>query len=177
MEEIFKPINGYDEQYLVSNYGNIKSNKTKKLLKIQKYSGYSTISFNPLTEILNVSGLAITNSTASTNSTSGALIVTGGVGIGGSLYVAGDLTINGTTTTINSVTLTVDDKNIELGSVVTPSDVTAEGGGITLRGAADKSINWYTGTGWSSSESWNLASGNTYKINNTAVISNSSLGT
>jgi hypothetical protein len=46
MEEIFKPINGYDEQYLVSNYGNIKSNKTKKLLKIQKYSGYSTISFN-----------------------------------------------------------------------------------------------------------------------------------
>jgi hypothetical protein len=73
--------------------------------------------------------------------------------------------------------LTVDDKNIELGSVATPSDVTAEGGGITLRGATDKSINWYTGTGWSSSESWNLASGNTYNINNTAVISNSSLGT
>jgi hypothetical protein len=140
-------------------------------------SSDGTISFNPSTEILNVSGLAITNSTASTNSTSGALIVTGGVGIGGSLYVAGDLTINGTTTTINTVTLTVDDKNIELGSVATPSDVTAEGGGITLRGATDKSINWYTGTGWSSSESWNLASGNTYNINNTAVISNSSLGT
>jgi hypothetical protein len=140
-------------------------------------SSDGTISFNPSTEILNVSGLAITNSTASTNSTSGALIVTGGVGIGGSLYVAGDLTINGTTTTINTVTLTVDDKNIELGSVATPSDVTAEGGGITLRGATDKSINWYTGIGWSSSESWNLASGNTYKINNTAVLSNSSLGT
>jgi len=140
-------------------------------------SSDGTISFNPSTEILNVSGLAITSTTASTNSTSGALIVTGGVGIGGSLYVAGDLTINGTTTTINTVTLTVDDKNIELGSVATPSDVTAEGGGITLRGATDKSINWYTGTGWSSSESWNLASGNTYKINNTAVISNSSLGT
>ena len=115
--------------------------------------------------------------TAATNSSSGALTIVGGVGIGGSLYVAGDLTINGTTTTINSVTLTVDDKNIELGSVVTPSDVTAEGGGITLRGATDKSINWYTGTGWSSSESWNLASGNTYKINNTTVLSNSSLGT
>jgi len=115
--------------------------------------------------------------TAATNSSSGALTIVGGVGIGGSLYVAGDLTINGTTTTINSVTLTVDDKNIELGSVVTPSDVTAEGGGITLRGATDKSINWYTGTGWSSSESLNLASGNTYKINNTAVISNSSIGT
>jgi hypothetical protein len=115
--------------------------------------------------------------TAATNSSSGALTIVGGVGIGGSLYVAGDLTINGTTTTINSVTLTVDDKNIELGSVVTPSDVTAEGGGITLRGASDKSINWYTGTGWSSSESFNLVSGSTYKINNITVISNSSIGT
>jgi len=140
-------------------------------------SSNSAISYNPSTLVLSTSGLAITAGTASTNSSTGALIVTGGVGIGGSLYVAGDLTINGTTTTINTVTLTVDDKNIELGSVATPSDVTAEGGGITLRGATDKSINWYTGTGWSSSESCNLASGNTYKINNTAVISNSSLGT
>jgi hypothetical protein len=54
-------------------------------------SSDSTISFNPSTEILNVSGLAITNSTASTNSTSGALIVTGGVGIGGSVSVGGRL--------------------------------------------------------------------------------------
>ena len=115
--------------------------------------------------------------TAATNSSSGALTVVGGVGIGGSLYVAGDLTINGTTTTINTVTLTVDDKNIELGSVTSPNDTTAEGGGITLRGATDKSINWYTGTGWSSSENWNLVSGSTYKINNTTVLSNSSLGT
>jgi len=140
-------------------------------------SADTTITFNPSTEILYVSGLAITAQTASTNSSSGALIVTGGVGIGGSLFVAGDLTINGTTTTINTVTLTVDDKNIELGSVATPSDVTAEGGGLTLKGATDKSINWYSGTGWSSSESWNLASGNTYKINNTTVLSNNTLGT
>jgi len=92
------------------------------------------------------------------------------------LYVNGDLTINGTTTTINSVTLTVDDKNIELGSVASPSDATAEGGGITLKGTTDKLINWYSGVGWSSSESFNIASGQTYKINNVTVISNSSLG-
>jgi len=79
--------------------------------------------------------------------------------------------------TVNSTTLTVDDKNIELGSVSSPTDVTAEGGGITLKGTTDKSINWYTGIGWSSSESWNLVSGNTYKINNTTVLSSSSLGT
>jgi hypothetical protein len=58
-------------------------------------SADTTITFNPSTEILYVSGLAITAQTASTNSSSGALIVTGGVGIGGSLFVAGDLTING----------------------------------------------------------------------------------
>ena len=49
-----------------------------------------------------------------------------------------DLTISGTTTTINTATLTVDDKNIELGSVATPTDVTANAGGITLKGATDK---------------------------------------
>ena len=39
------------------------------------------------------------------------------VGIGGDLSIGGNLTISGTTTTINSNTLTVDDKNIELGVV------------------------------------------------------------
>jgi hypothetical protein len=140
-------------------------------------SSNTTLSYNPSALVLSVSGLAVTSGTASTSSSTGALVVAGGVGIGGSLFVSGDLTINGTTTTINSVTLTVDDKNIELGSVSSPSDITAEGGGITLKGTSDKFVNWYSGTGWSSSESWNLASGNTYKINNTTVLSSTSLGT
>ena len=63
------------------------------------------------------------------------------------LTVAGNLTINGTTTTINSVTLTVDDKNIELGSTVSPTDVTADGGGITLKGSTDKTFNYVNSTG------------------------------
>ena len=140
-------------------------------------SSNSTVSYNPSTFVLSTPGLAVTSSTASTSYNTGALVVAGGVGIGGSLYVNGDLTINGTTTTINSVTLTVDDKNIELGSVSSPSDVTAEAGGITLKGTSDKFINWYTGTGWSSNQDWNLASGLVYKINNTSVLSASSLGT
>ena len=37
--------------------------------------------------------------------------------VGGSLIVSGNLTINGTTTTINSSVLSVDDKTIEIGSV------------------------------------------------------------
>ena len=73
----------------------------------------------------------------------GTLTVSGGGSLNttGTVTV-GDLVVNGTTTTINSTTLSVDDKNIELGSVASPSDTTAAGGGITLKGATDKTFLW-----------------------------------
>lgn len=71
--------------------------------------------------------------------------------IGNNLVVDGDLTIKGTTTTIESTTLVVDDKNIELGSVDLPTDVLADGGGITLRGDSDKTIIWTNAT-----DSWDF---------------------
>jgi hypothetical protein len=67
--------------------------------------------------------------------------------VNGQVTISGDLIINGTTTTINSVTLTVDDKNIELGSTASPTDVTADGGGITLKGTTDKTFNYVNSTG------------------------------
>ena len=71
--------------------------------------------------------------------------------------LSGNLTVNGTTTTIDSTTLTVEDKNIELGKVDTPTDTTADGGGITLKGATDKTFNWVDATdAWTSSEHINL---------------------
>jgi len=88
------------------------------------------------------------------------------------LTVSGNLTVNGTTTTINSTTITVDDINIELGSVATPTNATAEGGGITLKGATDKTFNWVgANTAWTSSENLNLLTGKTFKINGTDVLS------
>ena len=88
---------------------------------------------------------------------------------GTSLTLSGDLTINGTTTTINSTTLTVDDKNIVLADGNT-SDASADGGGITLSGATEKTFNWVDATdAWTSSEHMNLASAKSYKINNTAI--------
>jgi hypothetical protein len=93
------------------------------------------------------------------------------------LILSGDLTINGTTTTINSTTLAVDDKNIVIGDVTTPSDVTADGGGITLKGATDKTFNWVDATdSWTSSEHINLASGKDLKVNGTSVISSTAGG-
>ena len=56
------------------------------------------------------------------------------------LYVVGNIDISGTTTTIDSTTLLVEDKNIELGNVTVPSDATADGGGITLKATTDKTI-------------------------------------
>ena len=64
----------------------------------------------------------------------------------GSIDITGDLLVGGTTTTINSTTLTVDDKNIELGSTASPSDTSADGGGITLKGASDYTIAWTNST-------------------------------
>jgi hypothetical protein len=51
--------------------------------------------------------------------------------IGGTLVVNGSLQVNGTTTTINSTTLTVDDKNIELANGSTNA-AAADGAGITV---------------------------------------------
>ena len=93
------------------------------------------------------------------------------------LTLSGDLTVNGTTTTINSTTLAVDDKNIVLGDVATPSDVTADGGGLTLKGATDKTFNWVDATdAWTSSEDLNLLTGKVYEINGTTVLSGTTLG-
>ena len=57
---------------------------------------------------------------------------------------AGNVTFNGTTTTIDSTNLSVEDKNIGIGSVTTPTNTTATGGGLTLFGGADgdKSFTW-----------------------------------
>ena len=71
----------------------------------------------------------------------------------GLVNIPGDLTVNGTTTTINTTNLDVEDKNITLGKVSTPSDTTADGGGLTLKGATDKTFNWLNATdSWTSSE-------------------------
>lgn len=87
------------------------------------------------------------------------------------LTLSGDLTINGTTTTLNSTTLTVDDKNIELGSVTSPTDITADGGGITLKGTTDKTLNWVDSTdSWTSSENIDLAANKKFTIASNPVM-------
>jgi hypothetical protein len=94
------------------------------------------------------------------------------------LTVTGDLTVNGTTTTINSTVVNVDDILVELGAVASPTDTTANGGGISvLSGTGNKTFTWAsTGANWTSSENLSLATGKTFKINNVDVLSATALG-
>jgi len=95
----------------------------------------------------------------------------------GLVVIKGDLQIDGTTTTINSTTLTVDDKNIVLGSGAA-NDAAADGSGITIEsGNGNKTFQFEdTGDNLGSSENLNVASGKVYKVNNTEVLSNNTLG-
>ena len=102
---------------------------------------------------------AVTSAKLDTNiAVGGTLGVTGATTLSSTLAVTGnatftgDIAVNGTTTTVNSTTLTVDDKNIEMGSVASPSDTTADGGGLTLKGTTDKTILWENDT-----DSWNFS--------------------
>jgi hypothetical protein len=106
--------------------------------------------------------------------------------VGATLTVSGNLIVNGTTTTINSTTISVDDKNIVLADVASPSDTTADGGGITLRGTSDKTLYWRaTGlqtaeevsNAWNTNQNFNLTSiTGKYYIEAFEVLSKTALG-
>jgi hypothetical protein len=101
--------------------------------------------------------------------------------VNGNTIVQGNLTVFGTTTSINSTVVKIDDKNIELASTDSPTDILANGAGITVKGDTDKTFQWnYSinpgSTHWNSSESINIASGKTYKINDIDVLTANTLG-
>ena len=64
--------------------------------------------------------------------------------VSGNAIITGDLNVSGTTTTINTQTLSVEDHQIILGTLSsgTPTDLTADDGGIVLKGDTDKTILW-----------------------------------
>ena len=102
--------------------------------------------------------------------------INGNLDVTTDLYVAGDLIVDGNTTSISSTTLQVEDKNIELGNAAAPTDITADGGGITLKGDSDKTILWENDhDNWQSSEHWSVAENKSYQINNTTVLDSTTL--
>lgn len=125
--------------------------------------------------IFNTNATTVNIAGAGTNITIGSS--TGNTTINNDLVVSGNLTVNGSTTTIDSTTLRVEDKNIEIGFVQIPTEVTANGGGITLLGTTNKTFNWLSTTGsWTSSENIDLVSGKSYKINGLDVLTSTAIG-
>ena len=76
---------------------------------------------------------------------------------GEDLTLSGTLTVNGTQTILNTATLEVEDKNIVIAKGST-TDAAASGGGITLKGANDKTILYnQTGDQWEFNKSVTVA--------------------
>ena len=97
--------------------------------------------------------------------------------VDGDVVITGDLTVEGASTILETETVRVEDKNIEIGVVASPTDATADGGGITLKGATDKTIRWVDATdAWTFSEHIDLASTKEYRIAGTKVLDATSLG-
>ena len=169
----------------------LDTNLTTAVLKVYKdsTSGWVNATTIPVATTSIFGTVRLATSSDITNGTSGKVVdaaqlqskitdlLSNDVVLNGDLEVNGDLTVNGTTTTIDTETLIVEDKNIEMGVVATPTDNTADGGGITLKGATDKTLNWVNATdSWTSSENLDLASGKSYRINGTEVLSATALG-
>ena len=80
----------------------------------------------------------------------------------GTVVIAGNLQVDGTTTTVNSTTLDVVDKNITLGKGGSAS--ANNGGGITIDGADATILYTHSGTKWSFNKPLeiNMSAGSTY---------------
>jgi hypothetical protein len=116
--------------------------------------------------------IAVSGSTGSVT-----LSLPANVTIPNNLVVTGDFTVQGNTTTLNTATLNIEDKNVVLANVETPTDTTADGAGISVLGATTKTFNWVDATdAWTSSEHLNLLSGKAFYIDGASVLSSTTLG-
>jgi hypothetical protein len=98
--------------------------------------------------------------------------------VGGNLIISGNLTVSGTTTTINTEVITLEDKNLELAKIPTPTDEYAGGGGIIIKGATDHRLIWIyddaevgqANESWNTEENINISTGKAYKIDGVDIL-------
>ena len=99
----------------------------------------------------------------------------------GDIRATGNLIVEGTTTTLDTVTLRVEDKNIELGyqsDSTGGNDIGAEGGGVTLLSTdSDKTIKWLSAAdAWTFNKNIDLSDTTTsIKIGGQTKLTNTSL--
>ena len=125
-----------------------------------------------------VDNLSLDGNTITTSSGNLTIDSNGGTTtINDNAIISGNLTVNGTTTTINSTTVNIDDKNFQVATGAA-DDAAADGAGFTVdSGDGDKTWNFEaTGDNWGSSGNINLASGKVLKVANTSILSSTTLG-
>lgn len=100
----------------------------------------------------------------------------------GDARITGDLIVQGETITMNTTTITSEDKNIELNrpaldDSTAQTDASADGGGIILVGATDKTILYNDSTqSWDLSENVNIAPNKEFFIDGLAILNTTTLG-
>ena len=94
----------------------------------------------------------------------------------GTVFILGDLQVKGTTTQVDSTTVSVADLAIEVAKGAA-NDAAANGAGFTVdSGEGDKTFHFEAlGDNFGSSENLNLASGKVLKVNNTEILSATAL--
>ena len=137
------------------------------------FTGALTVSGSAAVDNLSLDGNTVTTSSGNLTIDSAGGTTT----IADNTVISGNLTVNGTQTIVNSTTVSVDDKNLELGTGAA-DDAAANGGGITIAsGDGNKTFNFEaTGDNLGSSENLNVASGKAYKVNNVSVLNATTLG-
>ena len=97
---------------------------------------------------LNVGEVTLINVNATAFNVAQPLNVQTNATVTGNLTVLGNMTVDGTQFVTNTEILVVEDKNIEIANVASPTTTTANGAGITIRtgstaaGSRDPSIQW-----------------------------------
>jgi len=150
----------------VSSAGNIQANGTLTV------DGAST-----LTGQVTLGGDVVASNTGSNKSVFGTS--TGTITLGATAsttIIGGNLVVRGTTTSVDSTTVNIGDKNINLGTGSSDLAVLS-GGGLDLGTSAE--VQWRydnANTAWTSNKNVNVTTGNSFKINGTSVLSNDTLG-
>lgn len=145
-------------QFVSSDDFVIQNQIANKNIKLQVKSGPSTVT--GIIVVGNGERVGIFNETP-----------TATLDVNGDLKVSGDIFIGGTTTTLNTTVVEIEDKNIVLGNTIFPTDLTADAGGITLKGDTDKTIVYNrVSQSWNLSENLSLAAGKTFSIGTDQII-------
>lgn len=124
---------------------------------------------------ITVTGAALNASAVEVSAS--ALNVAGAASVGGNLTVTGDLQVQGSLNAVNRTDLHVTDKVILVASG-SANAAAADGAGlsVSIAGVDDPSFTYDQTGKWVSTENLDLASGKTFKINGTDVLSSTTLG-